>query len=89
MLIDAGPRDQRPIQALAHDRQIRRLGELDQLCRVAVMRGVPFAVNSGEPQLVLEAILGPVGDLGFVGPAAGRLRSAGPPNMLRSARISG
>jgi hypothetical protein len=71
---------------LAHDRQIHRLGELDQLGRVAVRHGVPFAVNAGEPQLVLEAILGPVGDLGVVESFGDR--AAGTHSALRRRRTS-
>jgi hypothetical protein len=51
---------------LAHDRQIHRFGEFDQLGRVAVGQRMPFAVYTGESQLVLEMMFRPVGDLGFV-----------------------
>jgi hypothetical protein len=51
---------------LAHDGQIHRFGELDQLGRVAVGQSVPFAVYAGDPEVIFKAKLGPVGDLGFV-----------------------
>ena len=64
-----GPKPRRavcPPLELAHDRHIDRFGELDQFGRVAVGDDVPLALDAGHPQLVLEAALDAVGDLGFV-----------------------